>query len=76
MAGYGMTGKLLPCPICGDEPLVRYRGGAWGVNCAGNIPSHLIWTYGPTEAEATAAWNMHRMTTQAPTPGRSTGEGL
>lgn len=51
------THTPLPCPICGDEPLVRYRGGAWGVNCAGSAPSHLVWTYGGTEAEAIATWN-------------------
>ena len=49
--------KLRRCQFCGDEPLVRFRGGAWGVNCAGSSPAHSVWVYGKTEGEAVATWN-------------------
>ncbi|WP_409233837.1 Lar family restriction alleviation protein [Novosphingobium sp. MMS21-SN21R] len=57
-------GELKACPICRDDPLIRNRGGAWGVNCAGSDPSHLIWVYGATEAEAITAWNTRTVDTE------------
>ena len=60
-----MTTALSPCPICGRQPIRNGRGSTGGVRCASSglfddQPSHLVQTYGATQADADAAWNERR----------------
>lgn len=62
---------LLPCPICGDQPLRNGRGKVGGVLCTGiSTPrlAHRVQTYGATQAEADEAWNTRRARL-SPAPG-------
>ncbi|KQV33162.1 MULTISPECIES: Lar family restriction alleviation protein [unclassified Rhizobium] len=53
-----MTDKLLPCPFCGnDTPTIVRRAGAFGVKCT-CAGKRFLHTYGKTEEEAIASWNM------------------
>jgi hypothetical protein len=52
--------ELLPCPVCGDAPKWRgtrndYVRGLYRLQCLGE--THLVQSYGATEAIAIAAWN-------------------
>lgn len=56
-----MTEKLKPCPFCGGEADLIFRGGAWGVRCT---REHFVHTYGATREGACTQWN-----TRAPADG-------
>jgi len=58
-----MTEKPLPCPLCGEKPIVeRGLGGVdWVImhdsNPAVFAPSHTVCVYDTTRAKAVREWN-------------------
>ena len=50
--------KLVPCPVCGKEPIyVRPDFAARRVSCGSSFGTHNLRVFGKTKREAIAAWN-------------------